>query len=61
MGGISCAGDAVEFIIAGASAVAVGTQVMVDPQCIRGITEGIAHYLIEHKIGTVRELTGTLQ
>ena len=60
MGGISCARDAIEFIIAGASAVAVGTAAMVNPSCLVGIVEGIKDYLIRHKIASVRELTGVL-
>ena len=61
LGGISCAEDALEFIIAGASAVSVGTAAMIDPGCLVRIVEGIQGYLIGHEIKTVRELVGTLK
>jgi len=61
MGGISCAADALEFIIAGATAVAIGTTVMIHPQSITGIVEGIKQYLRRHKLTCVTQLTGTLR
>jgi dihydroorotate dehydrogenase (NAD+) catalytic subunit len=60
MGGISCAEDALEFIIAGASAVAVGTAAMVNPGCLAQIVQGIKQYLIRHNFQSVRELVATL-
>ncbi len=60
LGGIHNATDALEFIIAGASAVAVGTQMMVHPQCIMEIIDGIRDYLIRHEFASVGELVGTL-
>ncbi|MBN2376642.1 MAG: dihydroorotate dehydrogenase [Sedimentisphaerales bacterium] len=61
MGGICCAHDALEFIIAGASAVAVGTNVLVDPGCLVRIMEGIGDYLVAHDMKTVKELVGCLE
>ncbi|MCH9021697.1 MAG: dihydroorotate dehydrogenase [Planctomycetes bacterium] len=60
IGGISSASDALEFIIAGATAVQIGTAVFVDPGCMTGAIEGIRQYLIRHNIPSVRELVGTL-
>ncbi len=60
MGGISCAEDALEFIIAGASAVAVGTAAMVNPGCLAQIVQGIKQYLIRHNFQSARELVATL-
>jgi len=60
LGGISCADDAIEFIIAGATAVSVGTQMMIDPGCAVGIVDGIEDYLVGHKLGSAGELIGSL-
>ncbi len=59
-GGICSATDALEFIIAGASTVGVGTALFYDPLVCRKINAGIAAYLKEYKLGSVKELTGTL-
>ncbi len=59
-GGIVSANDALEFIIAGASAVGIGTALFYDPQCCRRINEGIAVYLAEHGLAGVAALVGTL-
>jgi len=61
MGGIRTASDAVEFIIAGASAVAVGTGSFVEPGCAAKIVEGIGKYCEENGIGSVKELVGSLE
>lgn len=61
MGGISCARDALEFIIAGATAVAVGTAVMADPACLERIIAGIEHFLIRHHVKDIKDLVGTVQ
>ena len=60
-GGIATATDAIEFLIAGASAVGVGTALFYDPMVCKRINPGIADYLREHGIGSVAELTGTLR
>ena len=59
-GGVNCARDALEFLIAGASAVGVGTALFYDPLICIKINEGIADYLRRHGFSSVGELTGTL-
>ena len=61
LGGIATAADALEFIIAGASAVAVGTNLMIQPNCIADIVKGISKYLDRHGMKKVTDLVGTLQ
>ena len=61
MGGIANANDALEFIIAGASMVAVGTMNFVNPRAPLEVLEGIINYMKEHKISDIRELIGSLQ
>ncbi|MDW8258535.1 MAG: dihydroorotate dehydrogenase [Gammaproteobacteria bacterium] len=60
-GGIVSAQDALEFLIAGASAVGVGTALFYDPLICRKINEGIAAYLRAHGFASVSDLVGTLQ
>ena len=60
MGGIMNAADAIEFIIAGASAVQVGTANFIDPQVTVKIIDGIEKYLVENNFGSVKELVGNL-
>jgi dihydroorotate dehydrogenase (NAD+) catalytic subunit len=60
-GGIVSAKDALEFIIAGASAVGVGTALFYDPLVCKKINDGIRDYLERHGMASVGELTGTLQ
>jgi dihydroorotate dehydrogenase (NAD+) catalytic subunit len=60
-GGITTANDALEFIIAGASAVGVGTALFYDPMVCKRINEGIAGYLATHGLTSVTELVGTLR
>ncbi len=60
-GGISSAEDALEFLIAGASAVGVGTALFYDPLICKRINQGIAAYLERHEMASVSQLTGTLQ
>jgi dihydroorotate dehydrogenase (NAD+) catalytic subunit len=59
-GGICSAQDALEFIIAGASAVGIGTALFYDPLVCHTINKGIADYLDRHGIASVSELTGSL-
>jgi len=61
IGGIMTASDALEFLIAGASAVQVGTANFVNPGCTIEIIEGIETFLTEKKIGSVRDIIGTLR
>jgi dihydroorotate dehydrogenase (NAD+) catalytic subunit len=61
IGGIMTASDALEFLIAGASAVQVGTANFVNPRCTIEIIEGIETFLTDKKIGSVRDIIGTLR
>ena len=58
MGGISCWQDAIEFMLAGASAVAVGTANFVDPGLPETIADGMQHYLDEHGFASIRDIIG---
>ena len=58
MGGIMTGADAVEFLLAGASAVAVGTATFVDPFAPLKVIRGINEYLDRHGIGRVSEIIG---
>jgi dihydroorotate dehydrogenase (NAD+) catalytic subunit len=60
-GGITTATDALEFIIAGASAVGIGTALFYDPMVCKRVNEGVAAYLRENDLGSVSELVGTLR
>jgi dihydroorotate dehydrogenase (NAD+) catalytic subunit len=57
-GGISTAGDAIEFLMAGACAVEVGTATFVNPRAPLDVLEGLQRYMAEHGIDDVRELVG---
>jgi dihydroorotate dehydrogenase (NAD+) catalytic subunit len=61
MGGIATVADALEFIIAGASAVQVGTANFVDPFIWGRLVSGIDDYLDRHRIARVTDLVGNLQ
>jgi dihydroorotate dehydrogenase (NAD+) catalytic subunit len=61
MGGIRSASDAVEFMMAGATAVAIGTATFNDPSCAMKIVDGIRQFCLGHSIHKVSELTGSLQ
>jgi dihydroorotate dehydrogenase (NAD+) catalytic subunit len=60
-GGIVNARDALEFIIAGASAVGIGTALFYDPLVCRKINDGIREYLARHGFASVQALVGTLR
>ncbi len=60
-GGITTANDALEFIIAGASAVGIGTSLFYDPLVCQKINADISNYLIQHNLDSVTDLVGTLQ
>ena len=60
MGGIASARDALEFMIAGAAAVQVGTANFVDPFIWTKLLEGIRQYLERHEMPRVSDLTGTI-
>ncbi len=61
MGGIACAEDAIEFLLAGASAVAVGTMNFVEPRTMENVADGIAAYMKKHGIEDVKDLIGAVQ
>ena len=61
MGGIASYEDAVEFMLAGASAVAVGAMNFHDPYLTEKVIVGMEQYLIRHSIGAARELTGAVR
>jgi dihydroorotate dehydrogenase (NAD+) catalytic subunit len=61
MGGIQNAGDAIEFMMAGAAAVAVGTANFYEPQTPLQIIAGIREFMQKHGIKDVREITGSVQ
>jgi len=58
IGGIATWKDAVEFVLAGASAVAVGTQNFVNPLAMKEVIQGIAGYVEQSGFSSVRELIG---
>jgi dihydroorotate dehydrogenase (NAD+) catalytic subunit len=61
LGGIASGEDAAEFLIAGASALQVGTATFWDPASPRRIAEELGKFLRREKIGNVRDLVGTLE
>jgi dihydroorotate dehydrogenase (NAD+) catalytic subunit len=58
MGGIVCAKDAIEFILAGASAIQIGTANLVNPRTAIEAIDGIKKYLARHKMRHLREIIG---
>lgn len=61
MGGIATASDAIEFLLAGASAIEVGTYNFVDPTATVKIVDGIEDYMRRHGFSSVQDLVGALQ
>ncbi|MGH8511558.1 MAG: dihydroorotate dehydrogenase [Gammaproteobacteria bacterium] len=60
-GGITSAADAIEFLIAGATAVGIGTALFYDPLVCPKINRGIIEYLKRHRLRSVSDLIGTLR
>ena len=60
-GGVTNATDAIEFIIAGATAIGLGTALFYDPLLCPKINAGIAEYLTAHRFSSVQQLVGSLQ
>jgi dihydroorotate dehydrogenase (NAD+) catalytic subunit len=60
-GGIMSAEDALEFLIAGASAVEIGTACLINPQSPKEILEGIEGFLKEERIEDINEIIKTLR
>lgn len=61
MGGIVTAADAVEFLLAGATAVAVGTANFIDPTTTTRVIDGMAEYCRRHRIERIADLVGALE
>jgi dihydroorotate dehydrogenase (NAD+) catalytic subunit len=59
-GGIETARDALEFLLAGATAIGLGTALFYDPLAAKRINAGIDEYLSAHKMRSVTELVGAL-
>ncbi|MEJ2399654.1 MAG: dihydroorotate dehydrogenase [Gammaproteobacteria bacterium] len=60
-GGINTPEDAIEFLIAGATGIGIGTALFYDPLICPRINDGIVEYLLKHEISNVNQLIGTLQ
>jgi len=58
MGGIMSTSDALEFLLAGAVAVQIGTATFIDPQASIKIVEGIETYLLEKGFSDLKEIVG---
>jgi dihydroorotate dehydrogenase (NAD+) catalytic subunit len=61
LGGIQYARDAIEFLLAGATGLAVGTSLFVNPACLLEIRDGIADYLRRHGHSAITEIVGALR
>jgi dihydroorotate dehydrogenase (NAD+) catalytic subunit len=61
IGGVSSAADALEFMIAGATAVAVGTANFMEPATAVAVIEGVEAYLVRHGMKSIVELVGSLR
>lgn len=59
-GGVTSANDALEFMIAGATAVGVGTALFYDPLILPKINQGIQAYMVRHQIASLADLVGSL-
>jgi dihydroorotate dehydrogenase (NAD+) catalytic subunit len=60
LGGIASAEDAIEFILAGASMVAIGTAIAKDPLLVKKVAKGVERYMRRHGYRSVNEMTGRL-
>lgn len=60
LGGIMNAKDAIEFILAGATAIQIGTANFIDPQVSVKIVEGIKEYMIRHQVSDINDLIGAI-
>ena len=61
LGGICSATDAIEFLLAGASAIQIGTANFIDPAISEKVVDGIEDYLTRHGFGSVQEIIGALE
>ncbi len=60
MGGIQYAEDAIQFLLAGATGLAIGTSLFVDPACLLSIRDGIAEYLRRQDFRSVGDIVGAV-
>jgi dihydroorotate dehydrogenase (NAD+) catalytic subunit len=61
IGGIMCAEDALEFLIAGATAVQVGTANFIDPAAMIAVIDGLERFLVEEGLDDIRQVIGSLR
>ncbi|OHB56861.1 MAG: dihydroorotate dehydrogenase B catalytic subunit [Planctomycetes bacterium GWF2_50_10] len=61
LGGIQTGSDAIEFILAGATAVSIGTATFSEPNCCINVIEGIKNYCLRHKLSGVEQLIGSVE
>lgn len=61
MGGISCWQDSVEFILAGADAVSIGTTNFINPYAPLEILDGLKNYLVKNNFKSIKELKGNIK
>jgi dihydroorotate dehydrogenase (NAD+) catalytic subunit len=61
LGGITTAEDAVEFLLAGATAVQIGTASYADPRAVQRIAESLERWCVRHRVAKVKDLTGAVQ
>lgn len=61
IGGIDCTEDALEFLLAGASAIQVGTANFVNPRVSEDIVEGMSSYIKRNRLDSIRDLIGALE
>ena len=61
LGGICSATDAIEFLLAGASAIQIGTANFIDPSISEKVVDGIADYLERHGFASVQDIIGALE
>ena len=60
MGGASCAEDVVEFMMAGANAVAIGTAIFSNPNCLAQIPQDLNNWLDKHNVKDVNDIVGVM-
>jgi dihydroorotate dehydrogenase (NAD+) catalytic subunit len=61
LGGIMNATDAIEFFLAGASAIEIGTANFIDPSVTMKVVDGIEQYLLNHKLDSIQQIIGALE
>ncbi len=60
-GGVRTASDAIEFIIAGASAVGIGTATFIEPACAARVIRGLREYCLRQGVSSIKELIGVVE